>query len=249
MGAPGTSSERARQRRRQQTKGRREQLGREWFQNLPQLQPPRRGPAGWSCLPKSRIWGLLPSFVLSVGSERRAGPGVAKVMDLSWKIGNNPKNASVGAARGCCCSIPLLQAGICARSQPSRAGSSAIPSSLGSCSFGKHPGRSSAEFPTRIHWNPTPTPRAFPRQIPEHQVRAGQAFPCQGIPSWKELFCGKNITGNTSMGRGGRRNHPDAPGTPLDLGCEVQARPGSVWRHLRRFSRPGKVPRWFTGIS
>lgn len=55
---------------------------------------------GRSCLPKFRIWGFLASFCLSVGSEHRAGRGVAEVKDLLWKSGKNPPNPIARGSKG-----------------------------------------------------------------------------------------------------------------------------------------------------
>lgn len=64
-------------------------------------------PHGRSCLPKFRIWALLPSRCLSAGSERGAGRGVAEVKGLSWKSGKNPQKSHHWGLKGgdpCTCS-------------------------------------------------------------------------------------------------------------------------------------------------
>lgn len=176
MGAPAMSSERARQRRRKQTKGHREQLDREGFQPHPSaasLPPhsPARNWHGWSCLPKLRIWGLLPSFCLSVGSEHRAGHGMAEVKDLSWKIGKNPKNPIAGSCERLVllhppapvpgrnwCPFPAIQGELPA---PFPAPCRAFPSANAAGTSGRSSALPQLNYHTWIRRNPTLIPRVL----------------------------------------------------------------------------------------
>lgn len=141
------------------------------------------------------------------------------------------------------CPFPAIQGVIPA---PFPAPCKAFPSASAAGASGRSLAPSQPNSHTRIHQNPALIPRAFPRQIPEHEVRASQAF-----PNPKDFPAGKNIFGDDYREKNGNGKHLHGKERLAgSSGCSRAThgfgmqRPGRTWRSLEAPEKPPGFQTW-----